>query len=318
MPRLRLASYDNLDFRIIRELCSPGSLEWTKRETYANIGKKLGVDEEIVRRRLIRHFETELVKGWQLVLNPHVLGLEAAQISVDVEENDKPNIIGRLKALEMAVFIFDYFGRGLWVVFYYEDERDLAEKTRLISSICGVSDYLVLRRAHYPFNASLERTDWRILKALRTNPRMNLSVMARRLGISARTAKRRLSAMMKHYAFYILPIIDIKSFMGLNYCFVVSAPNNEKKGVLDRMLFTKLSRITYANTGFDGHSIFAVLCQSISEAEGYLDWIRGLDGAIEVTMRVMKEMIPTHGWFDREIEIRARRSVHSPQDGPSR
>ncbi len=59
MPLLRssyvdVLNLDDLDMRIIRELGGSRPTQWNVRESYSNIARKLGVDEETVRMRVNR------------------------------------------------------------------------------------------------------------------------------------------------------------------------------------------------------------------------------------------------------------------------
>ena len=71
------------------ELTSPGSFRWDIRESYASIAAKIGVDEETVRRRVNRARQSGFLKGWQLLLNPHLIGLESAGAQLEVDDEER-------------------------------------------------------------------------------------------------------------------------------------------------------------------------------------------------------------------------------------
>jgi DNA-binding Lrp family transcriptional regulator len=71
-----LSVTDDLQVRILRELTSPASFRWNVRESYASIGKKLGVDAETVRKRVKRARERGFLQSWRLIPNPDALGEE--------------------------------------------------------------------------------------------------------------------------------------------------------------------------------------------------------------------------------------------------
>ena len=75
---------DDLDIRIVRALSSPSSFQWDVRITYARVAAGLGVDEETVRNRLGRMTDVRFLRGWQLILNPSLVGREAAIVELRV------------------------------------------------------------------------------------------------------------------------------------------------------------------------------------------------------------------------------------------
>ncbi|HZW55343.1 MAG TPA: AsnC family transcriptional regulator [Nitrososphaerales archaeon] len=68
---------DSLDAGIIREFSGPeGHYQWDIRQSYSRIARKLGVDEETIRRRIRRAEQVGLIKGGELILNPYLIGRE--------------------------------------------------------------------------------------------------------------------------------------------------------------------------------------------------------------------------------------------------
>jgi predicted HTH transcriptional regulator len=59
--------------------------------------------------------------------------------------------------------------------------------------------------------AKLTKTDWEIIKTIQTNPRLSYSLISKEVGVSARTAKRRLEKMIEELALFALPSIDPKA-----------------------------------------------------------------------------------------------------------
>ena len=94
------SSSDDLQFKILRELTSPNWISWDRRQSYASLGRKLGADEEAVRIRLKRLSESGFLHGWQLIINPHLIGLELGSVMLDSFDNStkaKDEIISQLE-----------------------------------------------------------------------------------------------------------------------------------------------------------------------------------------------------------------------------
>src|SRR6476660_2412646 len=108
---------DDLDIRIIRALASPLSFQWDVRISYAHIAEGLKVDEETVRNRLRRMNDAQFLEGWQLILNPVLLGREAAIVELRVADSEsKHEVIQRLKLIEGIMLVDDFYGRELAVL----------------------------------------------------------------------------------------------------------------------------------------------------------------------------------------------------------
>ena len=147
----------DLDIRIVKELTSPSSFRWNVRESYSSIAAKIGVDEETVRRRISRARESGFLKGWQVVLNPHVVGLESAgaQLTVDKEDR-KSSVISQIEQMDGVVIMINFHGKGLRVIFYHKDKRDLAEKIQTFKSVCQSKQAIVWKGGFPPFSRALK------------------------------------------------------------------------------------------------------------------------------------------------------------------
>jgi DNA-binding Lrp family transcriptional regulator len=90
----------------MRELASPASFRWDIRESYASIGKKLGVDAETVRKKVKRAQELGFLERWRLIPNPDVLGRESSGIHLDVDDEErKPVVIQQVRLVDGVVLI---------------------------------------------------------------------------------------------------------------------------------------------------------------------------------------------------------------------
>lgn len=293
---------DSLQARILRELISPSSPQWNVRQSYASVARKLGVDEETVRIRVKHAQESGFLLGWELVLNPHAIHRESASMLLEVDDMDrKPAVISQIRLLEGVIFIFDFYERDLQVVLFYENEQELARKVQLIGLICRSTTSTYWKNEFPPSDFTLRRTDWQIVKALRSDPRKSISDIAKEVKISARTVKRRLTLMEDARAFYLHPKVNVKKSPGMTYHFLVSSQDGKKSRV-DQVLRSKLAGVVYVDTAAKQYSVFATFCSNISEAEETRRWIMSLEGVRDVRMHMMKEMIPAHDWFNEKIE----------------
>ena len=296
---------DDLQLRIMRELTSPGSFRWDIRESYAAMAERLKVDEETVRRGVNRARELGFLKTIQLVLNPHLIGRESAGIQGNVEDPEKKqSTVSQIEQLDGVVIIINLIGKPLRTIFYYRDEKAHARTVQQIKAICGSGDTVEWRGGFPPANLNLHTTDSQIIKALRKDPRRPTSDLARDVGVSTKTVKRRLTLMTEGRAFYLLPELNYDKYPGVASDYLISIPDEAKKATIDKQIRAKLDRLVFSFTDAKEFSIFAKVCLNMSEADETQKWIQGIDGVKNVRMDLMRETTVVKGWLDREIETR--------------
>jgi DNA-binding Lrp family transcriptional regulator len=296
---------DSLDARIFRELSGSGSYQWDVRQSYSSIARRLKVDEETVRRRILRAEKRGLLGESELILNPYLIGREPVEMVLKVagSNNDKLRAIQQIKLVDGVLFLIDLQGEGLQVLLYCESEQAISRRTALISSISGDDDPLILRKVGFPrCDVSLTRTDLLILKSLRKDPRKDTANIAGEIGVSARTIERRISVLTASNAFFHLSRPDFRRTEGVACSVIISYGDAKKKARLDEIIASKLERIVFSVTAESTASQFTFVCDNVVEAEEIEEWVQHLDGVAEARLGIIREFILVSGWLDDEIE----------------
>jgi len=295
---------DDLDVRIIRALASPSSFQWDVRISYARVAERLNVDEETVRSRLKHMNDVRFLQGWQLILNPILLGREAAIVELRVADpRSKPEVISRLKLLEGVMLIDDFYGNGFAILTLYENAATLQRQVQLIASLCGCPNPVYWKLGFPPCELTPTTTDWRIIQALRRHGRAKLSDVARTLGLSTRTVKRRLTFLTDGDAFYLDPILDLGKVGGVRCRLWVTSEASRKRAI-DQMILSGLQRIISTHTAPEEYSLFVVHCANASEVQEISRWVEEIAGVKEVRSTIEVEHIHVQDWLEDEIERR--------------
>lgn len=296
---------DDLDIRIIKALASPSSFQWDVRVSYAQVAAGLHVDEETVRHRLKHMNDVRFLRGWQLMLNPALLGREAAIVELRVGDSEsKPEVIARLKLLEGVMLIDDLYGKELAVLTLYENPSTLERQVRLFASLCGGPTPPVPWKLGFPPCKLIPTaTDWRIMQALRREGRGRLSDVARSLRLSTKTVKRRMTRLVDGNAFYLDPILDLGKVGGVRCRFWVTSEASWKEAV-DQTILSGLQRIISTHTAPREYSLFIAHLANLSEVRERLVWMRQLRGVREVRSTIEVEHIHVQEWVRGEIEKR--------------
>jgi DNA-binding Lrp family transcriptional regulator len=310
-----LQHLDELDVRILRELGSPASPQWNVRESYATIGRKLGVDEETVRKRVIRAKKFGSLPPWLMKANPRLIGFQAAALDVEVEdEAGKAEALSKITDVEGVVTILDFVGRGLMVVVYYKDERSLNRLASQIGSMCGSSDWGLWKMAFPSPEIEMKRIDWEIILTMADDARMDLQEVANETGVTVRTVQRRLSEIIAGRAVYLSGTPYYGAITGQACHFLVVCPDEAKKRAVDKLVLSGIKRMERSETSSKHYSMFVVHCENPAEASRTLAWLKGLDGVEKVRMGVLNQAIHVQDWLKSEVRSRLPHQVHNVLD----
>ena len=298
-----MLNLDDLDMRIIREL--GGSPQWSVRESYSSISRKLGVDEETVRMRVNRAKERGFIPAWRMMVNPLLIDCQRANLELEArDEQHKADAVSKAKAVDGVIAIVDFRGKEISVLMCYEDDESLARRVKLIESICG-SPRLALWNSLFPRpDVRMSHLDWRIVDSMREDAWRDLEDVARSLGVSARTVQRRLSAMKDGRAVYLLRPPNVSVVGGLMCNFLVFCSDPKKKRAADSVILSTFSRMGASDTSGEQFSTFGISCGNFAEADAVTKRLKAVDGVQSVRMRIVNEITVVEDWIRDQIAMR--------------
>ena len=289
--------------RIIREL--GGSPQWNVRESFSNVARKLGVDEETVRMRVNRAKERGFLPAWHVTANPLLINCHEANLDLEVkDEQHKAGAISKIGAVEGVNSIVDFRGKEILVTMYYEDNESLTRRVRLIESICESPKLALWNRLFPRPDVRMSRLDWGIIDAMREDAWRDLEDVAKSLGVSARTVQRRLSAMKEGKAIYLLRPPNVSAVGGLMCNFLVFCSDPVKKRAADKTILSTFSRTGASDTSSEQISAFGISCENFAEADKVTQKLRAIDGVLNVRMRVVNEIVVVEDWLRNQIAKR--------------
>ena len=202
---------DRLDVAVLRQLFQGPPSSPTRAEvtlSYRKIAKRLGVSDETVRTRAKRLVDSGFIQGWMPHPNPNLLGMKVGFAMVDSENGTKDRVVEQCRLLEDSIITIDYHGKAIGVVFFYRDEKSLAGKHALLRAIAGGPLYMSGEILYPPCELRLSPTDWKVIAALQRAGPGSHDVIAKKLGISSRTVRRRVKRMSSARALFHLAAGD--------------------------------------------------------------------------------------------------------------
>lgn len=182
-----------------------------------HLARVLGVSVNTVKDRIARMEEAGVIAGYQIFPNLRHLGLSASAYYFRIaEEGDKDKVVAEVRNLGGLMEVHDFLGTGICVDFAYRDETELASKLEQLSTFADRAKPVRFYDREMPsVGRELGAIDWRILGALRGNPKRPLHEVAGDLGIATRTVKRRFDRMAEEGSFFAVPIVDPSRAHGL-------------------------------------------------------------------------------------------------------
>ena len=298
----RMHRPDTLDLRIMKEIGTPQSMQWNIRESYASIAKRVGVDEETVRKRIKRQEKLGAIQGWRAVIHPNLIGCIDAYVDLEVSDAERKDaILSQLKLIDGIIVITSFEGKGIFVMFYSEPGQALSRKVQLICSICGTSEFTTLDSYLPSSDLKLSATDWKIIWAIRDDPRKNLSEVAKEARVTTRTVNRRLTLLTERRAFFLMGLPNFRRLVGTTANFLIFCSDEEKRSSAATSIMSR-----FENTAFAAVTQSIIMCNiffhNLSEAEQAYEWIKTLEEVRRVRMRILKDLIFVEDWLDHQMK----------------
>jgi len=309
------ANVDSLDVKIVRTMglrpygSRPQDFECLRPSIIAS---RLGVESETVKARLDRMQDAGFIRFYQLYPNFRQLGVAASAYLFRVPDDDrKAEAIRRIEPVDGLVEIHNFLGAEMCVDLSYRTPVDLSKKLRLLSDITGDAAPTPFYERDMPkVGRSLGAADWRILKALRYRARRPLAEVAKELGVSTKTVRRRLDRMAQEGSFFIVPAVDPGKAAGivLYELLFYTTPGADRETVR-RILDAYEDRYIYhyvPSSQSLGNFDVLLYAESTGEIEERRQLGRKVPGVAKVVPLVFRGWAEYTDWIDAAIEERLR------------
>ncbi len=303
---------DELDVRILREFNCPDSPEWKLRVSFATIARRLKVDEETIRLRVVRLRDSGVIPTWGIAINPRLLGCEEYGLDLEIEnESDKPAMVSCLRSLPGITQLADFQGPGMLAILWH-DRPDVLRWLKEQLDPIGAWSLRANWTTSFPEPSVRMRTlDWRILASMKDDSRRDLRAVAAELRTTVRTVQRRLSALTNGKAAFVVGVPNVDRAAGLMCNYLVRCTDLDRKRAADRTALESIPRVGTYDTGPEQISMFGVSCENLSQAEEVLAQLRSLFGVETVRMGIVRRIFSVDDWLNSRLR-RFERPVPNP------
>jgi len=295
----------DLTASIMREMATTPS-HWNVNRSYADVARKLGVDEDTVRNRLKMMREMGLLRGWRLIPNARMLGMASSNVVLDFAgQESKDEAIPKIRSAQGTVLIQDFYGKTLQVTVFHP-EVDGPERSIMSQGVAA--EIVTLWKVKLPkCELKPKELDWRIMGMMLRNAETKLPEIAAKVKASSRTVKRRVNLMMASSAFFMQPILDLRKAVGVTPCQLLVKCAPAKKRTIDEAIASKFERTVFRLTNSDTHSMFTILCANVGEMKDILGWARSQSGVEFAKTDILEQQDYVHGWLEKEVKSRTEK-----------
>jgi DNA-binding Lrp family transcriptional regulator len=314
---------DNLDIRIIREVLeskATSPVDSNVRKSLSSIARKLRVDENTVKNRIERLRRSGFLRGWWVGINPNLVGQKMAQIWFDVKNSsEKQEVIKKISLIPGVAVIKNHFGSSLCIALYYEGERTLKKTTELISSIAGSGSTTCVNEPFPNCTITLSSDDLRIITSLQKDPLKPYTDVAKELGLSTKTVRRRVIRLTEGDALYLVAELDPKFLSGGIVCgLLISYDDPKHNHVAEEIISYLGDQLMFANLDDPHHGYFAFIITNIAMAQQILNWALAQEGVSNGRIDIVQEVMSLYGVYEEQLEKLQHSSAFVPHGGTRR
>jgi DNA-binding Lrp family transcriptional regulator len=197
------------------------------RTSYRSIGLSVKLSTNAVKARIKRLFPTGVIQDFSIMINPAAFGDHKLCHLAIKDSKTLKETMNRLRLLGEPVMKLDCIG-GISVIVVAIRKQE-QEKIQLLSEALkpAIVQNCFVGHSH-PTTQKLRKTDFKILKCLLSNPRMEISEIARRISVSSKTVSSRLEKMKENKILHFIVKTDPASMQG--YVRFIMIIRMERKG----------------------------------------------------------------------------------------
>jgi DNA-binding Lrp family transcriptional regulator len=301
------ADLDKLDVKILKELIRNNVMPFpgpSLRKSFREIGRNLRVDQGTVRNRVRKIQEMGILKGWYLGINPFLFGKRMASMWFSVQpQSEKSNVMRKISLIEGVILQCNYLGPKLSAVVCYDTEQGLRKTTELIARIANSEDMFRENKSFLACRNLPNSTDWSIIRSLQQDPWKPYSMVAKELGISTKTVKRRVTKLVEQGAIYLLVKVNLKSFEGIIPADLVvlyddRMPRDKTNESIVELLGDML---VFADLHDPNHGYFALNVSNASMTEELKRLITKQKGVADARIEILQEVVSLDDFYKEQV-----------------
>jgi DNA-binding Lrp family transcriptional regulator len=281
-----------------------------RRPEPKDVARRLGIDTRTVTRRIRAMERNGFIRYYQLIPNYNLLGLKAtAMICYFENVSAKYRCIQKVgELLEGVLEIHNPVGPSfmLWVA--YDDHSQKARRLAVLRELTGSQPRELYDREFPNVSIAISNLDWRIMWSLRNDAAKPISTIARELGVTRKTVRRRLERMVVNKAFMLRAVFDPSRVTGIQLCQLcvyLDGANPGAEKVLREFDSAFRENIFLRMVPLRGRGVmYGLYSVKVGEPEDFLLRALAIKGVSDVELRILKEVREYPELIDSRIKAK--------------
>jgi DNA-binding Lrp family transcriptional regulator len=315
---------DKIDIKIMKEFLTDFIMPPRNahiRRSFRSLAKSVQIDQHAIRNRIRRLQEQGVIRRWYIVVNPAIFGLKTATLQIFLQSNsDKDEIMQRISSsFPNLGFLCNHLEPNMLVILYYRDAKDLDHDIDKLMKITKATYMNKMPKLFTEYGAKLTESDWKIIDSLQEDPWKPYSAISKELKISSKTVKRRVEALEKGAAVYLLADVNMRAVEGIipaDLIIFYENRSNTNSAVKEK---TRLQIAEYLGDQlvfFDPNFApnidhFALILSSISKSQEIQKWVSGREGVKQSDMSILLDVFPRLKLYEGLVEDMIRQQQES-------
>jgi DNA-binding Lrp family transcriptional regulator len=294
---------DDKDLELLKLLLFDG------RMTYELIAKKLKLTPYLVKKKIQNLVDMGVIMKFTTNLNFLLFQKSVCYTLAEVKEGtDQQDLIERLGKLDEVTGGAISLQNKMQIIHTYSDDYEFKknlEKFMQYDEILGTENFILLIPPNLSFkNTRLIKTDWKIINSIKDNCRKTDVEIAKELGISSKTVKRRLGYLKENNIILFMIDLDTSAADFLSYLLIVKFQKIASESLNKVMKIVKKYFYVWKVANQEAF-IFTVFIDKLREIDEQVKEIEIVPYVKEVISYVPTKMFYFENWIDKLIKKNA-------------
>ena len=306
---------DKIDIKIMKEFLTDFIMPPRNahvRRSFRSLAKSIKIDQHAIRNRIRRLQEQGVIRRWYIAVNPAIFGLKTATLQIFLQSNsDKDEVMQKISSsFPNMGFLCNHLEPNLLVILYYRNAKDLDHDIDKLMKITKATCVNKMPKLFTEYGAKLTESDWKIIGSLQEDPWKPYRAISKELKISSKTVKRRVEALAKGGAVYLLADVNMRAVEGIipaDLLIFYENRSNINSAVKDK---TRLQiaeylgdQLVFFDPNFDPNIVhFGLILSSISKSQEIQKWVSGREGVKQSDISILLDVIPRLKLYKELVE----------------